>query len=113
MLSYAYTLKPFHFIQGFETLSLRMKQYVENAKELANWLLNHSQISWVNYAGFIDHNSYANCQKYINGNCPSVFTFGIKGGYEAGQRFIENVKLTSHLANVGDAKMSCSFFGMD
>ena len=94
----------FHFIQGFETLPLRMKKHLDNAKQLAEWLNNHPAIEWVNYTGFNDHPSYENCKKYLNNQFPSVFTFGVKGGYEAGKTFIESVKLASHLANVGDAK---------
>ncbi len=94
----------FHFIQGFETLPLRMKTHLSNTKLLAEWLKNHEQIEWVNYTGFEDHPSYENCKKYLNNQFPSVFTFGVKGGYEAGKKFIENVTLASHLANVGDAK---------
>ena len=101
------TLSPknsFNFIQGFETLPLRMEKHVENAKLLATWLSEHTKIDWVNYAGFDDHPSNENVKKYLSGKCPSVFTFGVKGGYEAGKAFIENVTLASHLANVGDAK---------
>ncbi len=101
------TLSPanaFHFIQGMETLPLRMEKHVENAKKLAHYLKDHAKISWVNYTGFEDHDSYESCKKYLNGQFPTVFTFGIKGGYEAAKSFINNVKLASHLANVGDAK---------
>ena len=94
----------FHFIQGFETLPCRIDKHVRNAYELAVWLKSHPSIEWVNYAGFEDHPSNQHLQKYLNGRCPSVFTFGLKGGYEAGKTFIENVELASHLANVGDAK---------
>ena len=94
----------FHFIQGFETLPLRMEKHLSNAKKLAEWLQNHPKIEWVNYTGFETHPSYENCKKYLNNQFPSVFTFGVKGGYEAGKKFIESVKLASHLANVGDAK---------
>jgi O-acetylhomoserine (thiol)-lyase len=94
----------FHFIQGFETLPIRMKKHLDNAKLLATWLKDHPSIEWVNYTGFSDHPSYENCKKYLNNQFPSVFTFGVKGGFEAGKKFIENVKLASHLANVGDAK---------
>ena len=94
----------FHFIQGFETLPLRMEKHIKNTRLLADWLKAHHKIDWVNYVGFSDHPSYEHCKKYMNGQTPSVFTFGVKGGYEAGQKFIEQVKLASHLANVGDAK---------
>ena len=94
----------FQFIQGLETLPLRMEKHVANAKKLAEWLKNHPNVSWVNYTGFSDHASYDTCKKYLNGRFPTVFTFGIKGGYESAKSFIDNVKLASHLANVGDAK---------
>ena len=81
-----------------------MKKHLDNAKQWAEWLNNHPAIEWVNYTGFNDHPSYENCKKYLNNQFPSVFTFGVKGGYEAGKTFIESVKLASHLANVGDAK---------
>ena len=94
----------FQFLQGIETLPLRMEKHVANAIELANSLRNHEQIEWVNYTGFEDHSSYELCKKYLNNNFPTVFTFGIKGGYEKAKSFINNVKMASHLANVGDAK---------
>jgi OAH/OAS sulfhydrylase len=94
----------FQFLQGLETLPLRMEKHVENAKKLAHWLKNHPQIKWVNYTGFEDHPSYTTCQTYLNGSFPSVFTFGINGGYDDAEAFINKVKLASHLANVGDAK---------
>ena len=81
-----------------------MSQHVKNAQSLANYLNDHSKIEWVNYNGFSDHPFHENASKYLNGQYPSVFTFGIKGGYESGKSFINNVKLCSHLANVGDAK---------
>ncbi|MEK9727332.1 MAG: O-acetylhomoserine aminocarboxypropyltransferase/cysteine synthase family protein [Candidatus Margulisiibacteriota bacterium] len=94
----------FQFLQGLETLMLRMEKHVENAKLLAHWLKKHPKIAWVKYTGFEDHDSYEICQRYLNGHFPSVFTFGIKGGYDQAKSFINNVKLASHLANVGDAK---------
>ena len=81
-----------------------MKQHVENAKLLANWLVDHPKIDWVNYNGFESHSFHENAKKYLKGQHPSVFTFGIKGGYEKAKSFINSVKLASHLANVGDAK---------
>ncbi len=94
----------FHFLQGMETLPLRMEKHISNAINLSEWLKNHSKIEWVNHTAFQDHPSHERCKKYLNNQFPSVFTFGVKGGYEAGKSFIENVKLASHLANVGDAK---------
>ncbi|MGC6367310.1 MAG: O-acetylhomoserine aminocarboxypropyltransferase/cysteine synthase family protein [Candidatus Marinamargulisbacteria bacterium] len=94
----------FQFLQGLETLPLRMEKHVSNAKALATYLKNHPNIAWVNYTGFEDHDSYARSQQYLSGKFPSVFTFGVKGGYESAKKFINKVKLASHLANVGDAK---------
>jgi OAH/OAS sulfhydrylase len=94
----------FQFIQGLETLPLRMTKHVDNAKKLAHWLNKHDQVSWVNHTGFSDHPSHNMSKKYLNGQFPTVFTFGLSGGYEAAKKFIDNVKLASHLANVGDAK---------
>jgi O-acetylhomoserine (thiol)-lyase len=94
----------FYFLQGLETLSLRMKQHVKNTLELAQWLNSHPNVTWVNHASFEDHISHTQCKKYLTNNYPTVFTFGVVGGYEAAKTFIESVKLASHLANVGDAK---------
>ena len=94
----------FNILQGFETLPIRMEKHVDNAKNLATWLRNHDQVEWVNYTGFEDHSSHESAKKYFNGQFPTVFTFGLKGGYDAGKKFIDSVKLASHLANVGDAK---------
>lgn len=94
----------FQFIQGLETLPLRMTKHVDNAKKLANWLKEHDQVSWVNHTGFSDHPSHDMSKKYLNGQFPTVFTFGLSGGYDAAKTFIDSVKLASHLANVGDAK---------
>ena len=94
----------FQFLQGLETLPLRMEKHVANAKLLANWLKNHPKIAWVKYTGFEEHTSYDLCKHYLNGRFPSVFTFGIKGGYDQAKVFINKLKMASHLANVGDAK---------
>jgi O-acetylhomoserine (thiol)-lyase len=100
-------LSPFNsflLLQGLETLSLRVQREVDNALALAKWLKAHAQVSWVNYTGLEDHPSHARARKYLKNGFGGVFTFGIKGGYEAGKKFIDNVKLASHLANVGDSK---------
>lgn len=94
----------FQILQGLETLPLRMKAHVDNARQLANWLKSHPNVAWVDYTGFEDHQSYERCRHYLNGSFPSVFTFGIKGGYDQAAQFIDRLKLASHLANVGDAK---------
>jgi O-acetylhomoserine (thiol)-lyase len=94
----------FLFLQGLETLSLRVQRHVDNALALARWLEKHPQVSWVLYPGLESHPHHARAKKYLRNGFGPVFSFGIKGGAEAGQKFIENVKLASHLANVGDAK---------
>jgi O-acetylhomoserine (thiol)-lyase len=100
-------LSPFNaflFLQGLETLSLRMERHVQNAMAVATWLHEHRSVSWVHYPGLSDSPYYALSQKYLPKGPGAIFTFGIKGGRAAGRRFIEAVKVHSHLANVGDAK---------
>ena len=100
-------LSPFNsflFLQGLETLSLRVQRHNDNAIELAQWLENHPAVSWVSHPSLPAHPSHALAKKYLRHGFGSVLTFGIKGGREAGRRFIDSVKLASHLANVGDAK---------
>jgi O-acetylhomoserine (thiol)-lyase len=100
-------LSPFNaflFLQGLETLPLRQRQHSKNALEVARFLKQHPLVSWVNYPGLEEHPSYALATKYLKGNYGGLVGFGIKGGLEAGKRFIESVKLLSHLANIGDTK---------
>jgi O-acetylhomoserine (thiol)-lyase len=94
----------FLFLQGLETLSMRMERHVNNARAVAEWLNDHPLVPWVNYAGLPDSEFYERSQKYLPKGPGAIFTFGIKGGRDAGRRFIEAAKLHSHLANVGDAK---------
>lgn len=95
----------FLLLQGLETLSLRVERHTENALKLAKWLKEHDAVAWVNYAGLEDHPYHEAAKKYLEpSRFGAVLTFGVKGGYEAARCFIENVKLASHLANVGDAK---------
>jgi O-acetylhomoserine (thiol)-lyase len=94
----------FQFLQGLETLSLRGQRHVDNALALARWLKTQPQVSWVNYTGLEEHPYHQRARKYLRNGFGSVFTFGIKGGLEAGKKFINAVKLASNLANVGDAK---------
>ena len=95
----------FLLLQGIETLSLRAERHCENALELAKWLDDHDKVEWVNYAGLPGHPYHNLAKKYLNpGKFGAVLTFGIKGGYEAGKKFINSTVLASHLANVGDAK---------
>ena len=101
------SLSPFNaflFLQGLETLHLRMERHVENAEKVAEFLNEHDAVSWVKYAGLPD-NAYASlAKKYLPKGAGSILTFGIKGGQPAGVNFIENAEFMSHLANVGDAK---------
>ncbi|HCI69809.1 MAG TPA: bifunctional O-acetylhomoserine aminocarboxypropyltransferase/cysteine synthase [Balneola sp.] len=95
----------FLLLQGPETLSLRVERHNENAKKLATWLNEHELIDWVNYTGLEEHEYHERAKKYLaDGQFGSVFTFGVKGGFDTARTFIENVELASHLANVGDAK---------
>jgi O-acetylhomoserine (thiol)-lyase len=94
----------FLFLQGLETLAMRMEGHVANAKAVAEWLAKHPLVPWVNYAGLPSSPFYERAKRYLPKGAGSIFTFGVKGGREAGRRFIEAVKLHSHLANVGDAK---------
>lgn len=92
------------FLQGLETLSLRMERHVRNAQAVAEFLEKHPQVSWVTYPGLASHPDYAVAQKYLPKGPGAILGFGIKGGVEAGRKFIEGLQLFSHLANVGDAK---------
>ena len=95
----------FLFLQGIETLPLRMERHSQNAMVVARFLTEHPKIDWVNYPGLPGHPAYERATRYHrNGLFGAILGFGIKGGLEAGRRFIENVQLFSHLANVGDAK---------
>jgi len=89
---------------GLESLSLRAQRHVDNALELAQWLKTRDEVAWVSYAGLPDHPYYANAKKYLKHGYGGVFTFGLKKGYDGAGKFIENLKLISDLANVGDAK---------
>ena len=94
----------FLFLQGLETLSMRMQRHAANARAVAEWLDAHPAVSWVSYPGLPKSPHYERARRYLPGGPGAIFTFGVKGGREAGRRFIEAVKLHSHLANVGDAK---------
>lgn len=101
------SLSPFNsfmFLQGLETLGLRMDRHVANALQVAEFLNEHPQVAWVNYPSLPDSPYYDLAKKYLPKGAGAIFTFGIKGGLAAGQKFIENVQLFSHVANVGDAK---------
>lgn len=100
-------LSPFNaflFLQGLETLGIRMKKHSENALQVAEYLKSHPAVAWVNYPGLVDHPSHALAKKYMKGGYGALIGFGIKGGFPSGKRFIESVELLSHLANIGDSK---------
>src|SRR5215211_5300155 len=92
------------FIQGLETLSLRMERHVKNAQAVAEFLEDHPKVSWVIYAGLESHPDYERAKRYLPKGPGAVLGFGAQGGREEGARFIDNLKLISHVANLGDAK---------
>src|ERR1700692_701323 len=97
-------MSAFLLLQGIETGALRVERHVENARKVAEFLRADPRVAWVNYAGFPDSTYYALVQKYLGGNASSLFTFGIKGGMEAGKTFYDALKLITRLVNIGDAK---------
>jgi O-acetylhomoserine (thiol)-lyase len=97
-------MNAFLFLQGLETLHLRMPRHCENALAVAKFLEGHPLVGWVNYPGLPSHPGDALAKKYLPKGCGSILGFGIKGGRDAARKFIESVKLASHLANIGDAK---------
>jgi len=92
------------FLQGIETLHLRMERHCENAEKTARYLNGHPMVSWVRYPGLSEDPSYPIASKYLKKGYGGMVVFGIKGGVDNGTRFIEGLKMFSHLANVGDAK---------
>ena len=94
----------FMILTGIETLALRMQRHSDNAKAVAEHLKGHDKVSWVSYAGLEGDPSHANMLKYSPKGAGAVFTFGLKGGYEAGVTFVEALELVSHLANIGDTR---------
>src|SRR5437868_7847428 len=100
-------LSPFNaflLLQGIETVALRMERHCENARKVAEFLRKDPRVAWVNYTGFPDSPYYPLVQKYLDGNASSLFTFGIKGGMEAGKTFYDALQLITRLVNIGDAK---------
>jgi O-acetylhomoserine (thiol)-lyase len=100
-------LSPFNsflFLQGLETLGVRMERHVGNAKAVARFLEDHPAVAWVNYPSLPSSPYHTLAQRYLPGGAGAILTFGVKGGLAAGRRFIERLQLISHLANVGDAK---------
>src|SRR5215207_7694359 len=100
-------LSPFNaflILTGIETLPLRIQRHCDNAKVVTEWLVKHPKIAWVSYPGLPNDRYHALAQKYVPKGAGGVFTFGLKGGYEAGVKLVSNVKLFSHLANIGDTR---------
>ena len=94
----------FQILNGIETLPLRMQRHCDNALAVAKWLKGHDKVSWVNYAGLESDPNHGLQQRYSPKGAGAVFTFGLKGGYEAGKRFVEGLEMLSHLANIGDTR---------
>lgn len=105
------TLSPFNgflFLQGIQTLALRMERHVDNARKVACFLRGHPMVDWVNYAGFPDSPLYPMAHRYLGNNFCSLMTFGVKGGYEGGRKCFNALKLFKRMVNMGDAKsLSC------
>jgi O-acetylhomoserine (thiol)-lyase len=97
-------MNAFLTITGIETLHVRMERHVENALKVAEFLARRPKVAWVSYAGLKDSPYYALARKYLPKGAGAVFTFGVEGGYEAGVKLVENVRLFSHLANIGDTR---------
>ncbi|MEM7779918.1 MAG: O-acetylhomoserine aminocarboxypropyltransferase [Pseudomonadota bacterium] len=97
-------MNAFLALTGMETLHLRMERHCENALALAEWLEGREDVAWVSYAGLPGDPYHPHAQKYLGGKGGAVFTFGLKGGYDAGIKLVSNVKLFSHLANIGDTR---------
>jgi O-acetylhomoserine (thiol)-lyase len=101
------TISPFNsflMIQGLETLPLRMERHCSNALSVAKYLEGHRYVSWVNYPGLDNSPEKPKIDKYLKGKAGAIIGFGIKGGIEAGSKFVDSLELISHLANIGDAK---------
>ena len=94
----------FYLLNGIETLPLRMQRHCDNAKAVAEYLTEHDKVSWVNYAGLKSDPNHERVLKYCPKGAGSVFTFGVKGGYDAGVKIVDSVQLFSHVANIGDTR---------
>ncbi|GAB4347914.1 MAG: bifunctional O-acetylhomoserine aminocarboxypropyltransferase/cysteine synthase [Immundisolibacter sp.] len=97
-------MNAFLIMQGIETLSLRMERHCENTQKVAEYLKAHPQVSWVSYAGLPEHPDHAQANKYLGGRASGILSFGVKGGYEAGVKFLDALQLITRLVNIGDAK---------
>jgi O-acetylhomoserine (thiol)-lyase len=107
MRVYGPTLSPFNawmLLQGIETLPVRMDRHCANAMGVARFLRDHSKVAWVNYPGLEDNKYHALAKRYMPKGAGALLSFGVKGGYDAGVKFIEKLQFVSHLANIGDAK---------
>ena len=94
----------FNFMQGLETLHLRMERHCENALAVAQFLSDHPKVSWVNYPGLKDNKYHALVEKYLPKGASSLLSFGVAGGLDGGIKFIDQIQFISHVANIGDAK---------
>ena len=101
-------LNAFSILQGMETLSLRMERHVQNAQAVAEYLKSHDKVAWIKYAGLSDHPDHELAKKYMKGTPSAILTFGVKGGRDAGARFIDALQLITRLVNIGDAKSLAS-----
>ncbi|WP_448510930.1 O-acetylhomoserine aminocarboxypropyltransferase/cysteine synthase family protein [Immundisolibacter sp.] len=97
-------MNAFLIMQGIETLSLRMERHCQNAQKVAEVLKNHRQVSWVSYAGLPEHPDHAQAKKYLGGRASGILSFGVKGGFDAGVKFLDALQLVTRLVNIGDAK---------
>lgn len=97
-------MNSFLILQGIETLSLRMKKHCENAEKVAEFLDEHEEVNWVTYPGLESHDTHEMARRYLDGGFGGMVGFGIAGGLKAGKKFINNLQLISHLANIGDAR---------
>jgi O-acetylhomoserine (thiol)-lyase len=97
-------MSAFLLLQGIETVALRMQRHVDNARHVADFLRGDARVDWVNYAGFPESPYYSLARKYLDGRVPSLLTFGVKGGFEAGKKFYDALGLIKRLVNIGDAK---------
>ncbi|ANX04854.1 O-acetylhomoserine aminocarboxypropyltransferase/cysteine synthase family protein [Immundisolibacter cernigliae] len=97
-------MNAFLIMQGIETLSLRMERHCENTQKVAEYLKDHPQVSWVSYAGLPEHPDHAQANKYLGGRASGILSFGVKGGFDAGVKFLDALQLVTRLVNIGDAK---------
>ena len=97
-------LNAFLLLQGVETVALRVERHVSNARGVAEFLAGDPRVAWVNYVGFPESPHFALAQKYLGGKPPSLLTFGVRGGFDAGQRFYDALNLVKRLVNIGDVK---------